>query len=125
MIFGVITAVFVPLIAESGSQIFSKTSSVKESIEAANMQSGQILTATHSCNYNGLHVFVSNIGIVDITIRHVLIDGHGADYTLQDQDMNIVGMLRSGELGILNVTGNGERVQIVTNSGKVFDFHIG
>ncbi len=126
MLFGVITAVFVPLIADSGSQIFSRSSTIRDSMEDARMQSGQSAVATHAQQVNGtITIFVSNIGVEDIRIRTVLVDGYESSYTLNDQDGDKTDVLAAGGLGSLDVAGTGGKVQIITTAGKLFDFDAG
>ena len=126
MLFGVVTAVFAPLIAESGSQMLSRSSSIRESMERSNTQAGQVLAATHTQQLNGTAtIFVSNIGVEDVSIRTVLVDGVEAQYVLRDQDMARTDILTAGELGVLEVAGSGDRAQVITVAGKLVDFTIG
>ena len=126
MLFGVVTAVFVPLIADSGSQIFSRSTTIRDSMEDARVQSGQSAVATHAQQVNGtITVFVSNIGTEDIRIRTVLVDGYESPYVLNDQDGDEAGVLAAGGLGSLGITGTGNRVQVITTAGKLFEFDAG
>ncbi len=126
MLFGVVTAVFVPLIADSGSQIFSRSTTIRDSMEDARVQSGQSAVATHAQQVNGtITVFVSNIGTEDIYIRTVLVDGYESPYVLNDQDGDEAGVLAAGGLGSLGITGTGNRVQVITTAGKLFEFDAG
>ena len=125
MLFGVITAVFVPLIADSGSQIFSRSSTIRDSMEDSRIQSGQSAVATHAQQHNGtITVFVSNIGVEDIHIRTVLVDGYESPYVLNDQDGDRTDVLAAGGLGSLGITGTGDRVQAITTAGKLFEFDV-
>ncbi len=126
MLFGVVTAVFVPLIADSGSQIFSRSTTIRDSMEDARVQSGQSAVATHAQQVNGtITVFVSNIGVEDIRIRTVLVDGYESPYVLNDQDGDKADVLAAGGLGSLGITGTGDRVQVITTAGKLFEFDAG
>ena len=126
MLFGVITAVFAPLIAESGSQMFARSSSIKESMERSNIQAGQVLAVTHMQQHNGtISIFVSNIGVEDVGIDTVLVDGIEAGYFFRNQDLTEIDILETGELGVLEVTGIGDRVQVITDAGKLVDFSVG
>ena len=126
MLFGVVTAVFVPLIADSGSQIFSRSTTIRDSMEDARVQSGQSAVATHAQQVNGtITVFVSNIGTEDIRIRTVLVDGYESPYVLNDQDGDEADVLAAGGLGSLGITGAGDRVQVITTAGRLFEFDAG
>ena len=126
MLFGVVTAVFAPLIAESGSQMFARSSSIKDSMERSNTQAGQVMVATHAQQRGGtITVFVSNIGMEDIGIRTVLVDGVGATHSLKNQDLAIIDVLAAGQLGVLAVTGSGDRIQVITDAGKLVEFSTG
>ena len=127
ILFGVVTAVFTPLIAETGSQMFSRTASVSDSMESARQQVGQVLVATHAYQGNGtslITVSVSNIGISDIAVREVLVDGTASRFVLRDQDGAPTDSLAAGDLGVIEVSGSGDRVQVVTSAGKLFDFYV-
>ena len=127
ILFGVVTAVFTPLIAETGSQMFSRTASVSDSMESARRQVGQVLVATHAYQGNGtslITVSVSNIGVSDIAVREVLVDGTASRFVLKDQDGAPADSLEAGSLGVIEVTGAGDRVQVVTSAGKLFDFYV-
>ena len=127
ILFGVVTAVFTPLIAETGSQMFSRTDSVSDSMESARRQVGQVLVATHAYQGNGtslITVSVSNIGVSDISVREVLVDGTASRFVLKDQDGAPADLLEAGSLGVIEVTGAGDRVQVVTSTGKLFDFYV-
>ena len=126
MLFGVVTAVFAPLIAESGSQMFARSSSIRDSMERSNTQAGQVLVATHAQQRGGtISIFVSNIGIVDVSVRTVLVDGADAPFALKDQDLAKTDMLAAGELGVLEVAGSGDMVQVITGVGKLIEFSTG
>ena len=127
ILFGVVTTVFTPLIAETGSQMFSRTASVSDSMESARKQVGQVLVATHAYQGNGtslITVSVSNIGVSDIAVREVLVDGTASRFVLRDQDGAPADSLAAGSLGVIEVTGAGDRVQVVTSAGKLFDFYV-
>ena len=125
MLFGIITIVFAPIIIESGSQIFSKSVSISDSMESSRLQAGQTMVATKiQHNENTVTVYLSNIGAEDVRIHTVLIDGVDTSFLFHDQDLMLIDIFPAGSLGILEVEGTGYAVQIVTNSGKLFEFFV-
>ena len=65
------------------------------------------------------------IGVEDIRIRTVLVDGYESPYVLNDQDGDKADVLAAGGLGSLGITGTGDRVQVITTAGKLFEFDAG
>lgn len=122
-LFGIVTVVFAPLIAETGSQIFSRNTSIFDNLNTARQQTGQMLVATHLQQYNGTaSVYISNIGVEDTTVHAVLLDGTELPFILYDQDSAQIDTLHARELGILQVNGTGSKIQIVATTGKLFEF---
>ena len=125
MLFGIIAVVFGPLIAESGSQIFTRSASISDAMESSRLQTGQVMVATKAQQQNGIvTVFVSNIGIEDVRIHAILVDGLESPYTARDQDGAATDIIRAGELGVLEITGSGRTVHVVATSGKLFEFFV-
>ena len=125
MLFGIITVVFGPLIAESGSQIFSRTVSISDAMESSKLQTGQIMVMTKAQQKNGVvTVFVSNIGIEDIKIHTVLADGLDSSYVIKDQDEALTDIILAGDLAMLEITGSGRTIHVITASGKLFEFFV-
>ena len=122
MLFGIITIVFAPIIIESGSQIFSKSTSISDSMESSRLQAGQLIVVTHIQQDENTVIYLSNIGTEDVRIHAVLIDGIETLFSLSNQNSMPIDVFSTGELGILNIVGTGDAVQIVTNSGKLFEF---
>ena len=126
MLFGIVTVVLAPLIAESGSQIFSKSVSISDTMESSRTRTGQVMVTTGTQQYDStVTVFVSNIGIEDIRIHAVLIDGIESPHVLEDQNSQTIDILESGNLGMIRINGVGDRVQIITDTGKLFEFFLG
>lgn len=123
VLFGVVTVVFAPLIVESGSQIFSRSVSISDVMDSSRKQTGQLVVATHiQYGQNGITIFLSNVGIEDVKIHTVLVDGIDSTFVLKNQDLMPVDMLAIKDLGILEIDGSGSNVQIITNAGKLFEF---
>ena len=130
MLFGITTAILAPIIAESGSQIFSKSVSIADTMDDSRYRAGQILVATgiQSQNDSDVILYLSNIGVHDIRIHVVLVDGIDVSYTLQNQDgqQQASNTIPSDSLAVLQVhkeTGR-DTIQIITDTGKLFEFDI-
>ena len=125
MLFGVVTAVIGPLIVESSSQIFSNSISISDISKSSRQQVGEILVATNTHQKNhSIKIYLSNIGISDIVIQTVLVDGIESEYTFVDQDSIISKNIPANELGVLEINGAGSAVQIITSTGKFFEFYV-
>ena len=125
VLFGVVTAVFAPLIAESGRHMFSTTTSISDLMESSKHRTGQIVVATNIQQQDDtITVFVSNIGVEAVEIKTVLVDGARSHYVLKNQDSVPVQILQAGELGMLEVAGAGDAIQIILRSGKFLEFLI-
>ncbi len=123
MLFGVITVVFAPLIADTGSQMFSKSVSISDTMDASRKRTGEMIVMTGTQQHNGTTaVFFSNIGVEDVRIHAVLIEGTESSYSLLDQDLAPMEIFPAGELGALEIDRDGDTIQIVTTSGKLFEF---
>lgn len=122
-IFGIITAVFAPLIAETGSQIFSSTNSISDSMDISRQKAGQNLVATHIEQRNGTtNIYVSNIGIEEIRIHVVLVDGIKSGFLIKDQNSTGIDVLDSGHVGTISIMGTGDRVHVITTVNRLFEF---
>jgi len=122
-IFGVVTAVFVPLIAETGSQMLSRTSSISDSMDISRQKAGQNLVATHIEQRNGkTNIYVSNIGIEEIRIYAVLVDGIESEFLIKDQNSAGTDTLDSGHIGTISIIGTGDRVHVITTVNRLFEF---
>ncbi len=125
MLFGIVTAVFAPIIAESGLQIFSKSVSISDAMESSRDRTGQIMVATNTQQQDDtVSVYLSNIGIADIRIHTVLVDGLESSFVLKNQDDVPTDVFHIDELAILEIQGTGDAVQVITDSGKLFEFFV-
>ena len=94
-------------------------------------QAGQILVATGSIqsqNDSDMVFYLSNIDVHDIRIHVVLVDGIDVSYTLQNQDgqQQASNTILSDNLAVLQVRKEtGDTIQIITDTGKLFEFDIG
>jgi len=126
-IFGIVTAVFAPLIGQTGMQIFSSSVSISDTMESSMRKTGQVLVATHIQRDGGgetVTVYVSNIGTNGVGLRAALVDGTESALRIYDQDMQATDMLAPGQLGMVQITGSGDTVHLVTDAGKLFGFDI-
>ena len=86
-------------------------------------QNGQILNLISMDQESGvLSLDLMNIGIYEISIGIVLIDGVESPYTLTDQTLNPIIKIPLNQITLLDVTGTGGTVQIISESGKLFEF---
>ena len=127
VLFGIVTIVLAPIIWETGSQISSRTVTISDVVDRSRERAGQIILPTHiqQQQQDGTaSIYVSNIGIEDVLIHTVLIDGIESDFVLYDQDQSPTDTLPANHLGILEVTGTGDKVQIITTIGKFFEYDL-
>jgi len=123
LLFGIITAVMVPIISGSWSDITSNSISVADFMEIQQTQNGQILTLISIEDETGyLELNMMSTGVYEITVDVVLMDGVPAPYTLTDQDLVAITTIPLNEIVLLEVTGIGSTVQIISESGKLFEF---
>lgn len=124
LLFLLVTAVIVPVIAGSWEEITSNSVSVAEFMEIQQTQNGQILTLLSMEQEPGvLSVDLMNIGIYEITVDLILLDGVATtSYTLTDQSLNPITAIPLSEIILLDITGTGNTVQIISESGKLFEF---
>ena len=129
ILFGIITVVFAPIIVESASRMFSSSQSVSDMMENTREQTGQLLVLTHvSHDIDGTyHLSLSNIGIEDIRIRTVLTDGTPSEFYVYDQDLIIIQVMPAQSLAVLTIQSPSVRIDnihIITDTGKIFEFHV-
>lgn len=126
LLFLLVTAVIVPVIAGSWEEITSNSISVAEFMEIQQTQNGQILNLISIEQDPGvLSVDMINIGIYEINVDVILLDGVVTTaYTLTDQDLNPITTIPLSEIVLLDITGTGSTVQIISESGKLFEFEL-
>ncbi|QLH07093.1 hypothetical protein [Nitrosopumilus ureiphilus] len=123
LLFGLVTAVIVPIIIGSWEEITSNSVSIAEFMEIQQTQNGQILHLISMKQEPGsLSLDLMNVGIYEIGVDVVLIDGIAASYTLTDQSLNPIDVISLNKIVLLDVTGSGSTVQIISESGKLFEF---
>lgn len=69
-----------------------------------------------------LQVDVMNIGLKDIRIKKIYVDGNDANYQIKDRFGNITNNLKANELASIVPSINGVSVKLITENLKVFDF---
>ena len=93
-------------------------------MESSRLQAGQLIVATHIQQDENITIYLSNIGTEDARIHAVLVDGTETLFTFDSQDSVPNDVFSAGKLGVLEIVGTGETVQIVTESGKLFEFFV-
>ena len=125
ILFGLATVVIAPLVASSGSQIFSNSASILDVLDGSRRQAGQVVVATHvQVSGNGTAIYLSNIGTEGLGIHAVLVDGGKVPYVLEGQEGGARDVLEAGGLGVLRMGVTGGEVQVVSTLGKFFGFTI-
>lgn len=123
LLFLLVTAVIIPVISGSWEEITSNSVSVAEFMEIQQTQNGQILTLLSMEQEPGvLSVDLINTGIYEINVDVILLDGVATSYTLTDQSLNPITAIPLNEIILLDITGTGNTVQIISESGKLFEF---
>jgi len=123
LLFLLVTAVFVPVIISSWDEITSNSISIAEFMDIQQTQNGQILNQISIEQKPGiLSLYLMNIGIYEITVDVILLDGIVSPYTLTDQDLNPMTVIPLNQIILLDITGTGNTIQIISESGKLFEF---
>lgn len=118
-------AVLLPVILFSQDKIIGNTQSVAEIAEQSNMRASQNLASTLiQTDSSSTQIHISNIGLVDVTVIAVLIDGISQQYTLQDQQHNTIDVIPPKQLAVLDIQGMGDVAQIISESGNLFEINI-
>lgn len=125
MVLSLSLAVLLPVILFSQDKIIGNTQSVAEIAEQSNMRASQNIASTLiQTDSSSTQIHISNIGLVDVTVIAVLIDGISQQYTLQDQQHNIIDVISPKQLAVLDIQGMGDVAQIISESGKLFEINI-
>ncbi len=66
-------------------------------------------------------VKMANTGFYNVTVFAVLIDGVDASYTIQNQGGDASSTMKPESLYTMTISGVGDIVQVVTESGKLFE----
>lgn len=123
LLFGIVAAVIVPIIAGSWEDITSNSISIADFMKIQQTQNGQILNLISiEDEPEYLSLDIMNTGIYEITVDVVLMDGVPAPYTLTDQNSTVISSIPLNEIVSLDVIGAGNTVQIISESGKLFEF---
>ena len=125
VLFGVVTAILAPLIAETGSQISGAGTTIADVVDSSRQRTGQVMVSTHiQSGNNDTSIYVSSIGTEDIEIHAILIDGIEVSFVLYNQNSDPIKILEADSLGVLGINGTGSKVQVITTAGKIFEYSI-
>ena len=125
VVFSLSLAVLLPVMIYSQDKIIGTTQSVADIAAQSNLRTSQNIVPTliYSDGVT-VQIYISNTGLTDVTILAVMIDGITATYTFEDQQRNSITTIAPKQLAILDVTGVGTTVQIVSQSGKLFEIQL-
>ncbi len=125
VVFSLSLAVLLPVMIYSQDKIIGTTQSVADIAAQSNLRISQNIVPTLIYSDGAtVQIYISNTGLTDVTILAVMIDGITATYTFEDQQRNSITTIAPKQLAILDVTGVGTTVQIVSQSGKLFEIQL-
>ena len=90
LVLSISLAVLLPIIIYSQEKIVGTTTSVIDITEQANLRASQNIIPTLIQVNTNTQIHISNIGLVDVVVFAVLIDGVSTPYTITDQQDNII-----------------------------------
>jgi len=120
----VTAAVMTVVISYSNEQIFSERQTASEAMEKSRKRVAELVSLIGiSANPGGMSIELLNYGKETITVEKVMVDGIVSTFSIQRSDGTITGaVLPVRELVTLQTPNTGKTVQILTNSGNLFDF---
>ncbi len=122
----VTTAIMTIVISSSNEQIYSEMQTASEAIDKSTKKVAELvsLISIHPNNSDGITLDLLNYGKRVITIEKVMIDGVESTYSIyKSSDGSPLGnTLPVRELVTVQVPKSGKTIQILTDSGNLFDF---
>jgi len=100
-------AVLLPIILYSQDKIIGTTQSLADITQQANLRASQNISHTYILADNTTEIHLSNVGLVDVTVFAVLIDGIEKPYTLENQQGNSTSIISPKQLAVLSIDGTG------------------
>lgn len=122
----VTAAVMTIVISHSNDQIFSDRQTATEAIEKSRKRVAELVSLIGiSTDSGGMKVELLNYGRSEVTIEKVMVDGIESTYSIYKSDGSPLGStLPVKELVTLQAPKSGKTIQILTDSGNLFDFSV-
>jgi hypothetical protein len=125
VVFSLSLAVLLPVIIYSQDKIIGTTQSVADIAAQSNLRASQNIVPTLIYSDGAtVQIYISNTGMADVTVLEVLVDGIPITYTFEDQQRNPIYTIAPKQLAMLDIAGVGTTVQIISQSGKLFEMSI-
>lgn len=121
-LFSVSLFIAVPIVIFSEQKILDSSKSVMDLSRDAEIRASQEIIVNHFQKDGDSTVLkVANTGLYDVKVFAVLVDGTETGYSLRDQSSGIIARIAPGQLATLQVSEVGNLVQIIAESGKLFE----
>ena len=125
VVFSMSLAALLPIAIYSQDKIIGTTQSVADITAQSNLRASQNLVPTLIYSDGAtVQIHISNVGLTDVTVLAVLIDGVPTSYTFEDQQRNSITTIAPKQLAILDIAGVGSTAQIISQSGKLFEIQL-
>jgi len=117
--------ILLPITITFQDKIIGTTKSVADITEQANLRAIQNINPTLvQSDGSTTQIYVSNVGLADVTVIAVLLDGDTVTYTFEDQLGNPITTIIPKQLAVIDITGTGNLVQVISQSGKLFEIDV-